>query len=481
MAPPRQLNALGRHLALAGFMGSGKTTVGEAVARRLGRSFVDLDREIEERAGSAVTELFASRGETGFRAHEEDVARDELRGGELVVVALGGGAVLSRRTRGDLAMRAFTVLLDVDPDVAWKRVSGTGRPLAQEPEEFHALHRDRQPLYEEVADAHAGDADSVVLAAAGVHVATGAIDELEELVPGEGPAELVADAHVAGIHGIRAQVALGARDVAQHEVPAGEAAKTPAVLERLWRSLSIGRDGFLVALGGGSTTDVAGLAAATHMRGVPWTAVPTSLVGQVDAGIGGKTAIDLPGAKNAVGAFHWPARVVCDPSLLATLPDDERRNGLAEVVKTGLLAGRPLWEQPEPEQVRACAAFKSAVCLADPYDRGPRTQLNLGHTFAHALEAAAGYALPHGRAVALGLLAALRLSGLPDQVDIVEKVLAPDRARVDREIAWAAIARDKKSEGGAARLVLLDAPGKPRWGVELPEADVRRALDELII
>jgi 3-dehydroquinate synthetase len=480
MAPPRQLNALGRHLALAGFMGSGKTTVGEAVARRLGRSFVDLDREIEERAGSAVTELFASRGEPGFRALEEGVARDVLRGGEPVVVALGGGAVLSNRTRSDLAMRAFTVLLDVDPDVAWKRVSGTGRPLAQEPEEFHALHRDRQPLYEEVADAHAGDADSVVLAAAGVHVATGAIDELEELVPGDGPAELVADAHVAGIHGIRAQVALGARDVAQHEVPAGEAAKTPAVLERLWRSLSIGRDGCLVALGGGSTTDVAGLAAATHMRGVPWTAVPTSLVGQVDAGIGGKTAIDLPGAKNAVGAFHWPARVVCDPSLLATLPDDERRNGLAEVVKTGLLAGRALWEQAETEQVRACAAFKSAVCLEDPHDRGPRTQLNLGHTFAHALEAAAGYALPHGRAVALGLLAALRLSGLPDQLDLVEKVLAPERARVDRDIAWAAIARDKKSEGGAPRLVLLDAPGKPRWGVELPEADVRRALDELI-
>ena len=480
MAPRRQLNALGRHLALAGFMGSGKTTVGEAVARRLGRPFVDLDREIEARAGSAVGDLFASRGEPGFRQLEEDVARDVLRDAEPVVVALGGGAVLSERTRNDLAARAFTVLLDVDPDVAWKRVAGSDRPLAQEPEEFHALHRDRQPVYEAVADAHAADPDAVLLAAAGVHVGTGAIDELEELVPGDGPAELVADAHVAGIHGIRVQVALGARDVAQHEVPPGEAAKTPAVLERLWRSLAIGRDGCLVALGGGSTTDVAGFAAATHMRGVAWTAVPTTLVGQVDAGIGGKTAIDLPGAKNAVGVFHWPARVVCDPSLLATLPEGERRNGLAEVVKTGLLAGRPLWECGEAEQVRTCAAFKSAVCLQDPHDRGPRTQLNLGHTFAHALEAAAGYALPHGRAVALGLLAALRLSGLPDQVEVVEGVLAPERARVDRDAAWAAIARDKKAEHGRPRLVLLDAPGRPRWGVEMPEADVRLALDELI-
>ena len=480
MAPRRQLNALGRHLALAGFMGSGKTTVGEAVSRRLGRPFVDLDREIEARAGSAVAELFASRGEPGFRALEEDVARDVLRDSEPVVVALGGGAVLSERTRNDLAARAFTVLLDVDPEVAWTRVAGSGRPLAQEPEEFHALHRDRQPLYDEVADAHAGDANEVVLAAAGVHVGTGAIDELDQLVPGDGPAELVADAHVAGIHGIRAQVALGSRDVAQHEVPPGEAAKTPAILEQLWRSLTIGRDGCLVALGGGSTTDVTGFAAATHMRGVAWTAVPTTLVGQVDAGIGGKTAIDLPGAKNAVGVFHWPARVVCDPSLLATLPDGERRNGLAEVVKTGLLAGRPLWERAEAEQVRACAAFKSAVCLQDPHDRGPRTQLNLGHTFAHALEAAAGYSLSHGRAVALGLLAALRLSGLPDQVDVVTDLLAPERARVDRDAAWAAIARDKKAERGTPRLVLLDAPGRPRWGVEVPESDVRRVLDELI-
>ena len=473
-------NALGRHLALAGFMGSGKTSVGEVVAARLGRRFVDLDGEIETGAGSAIAELFATRGESGFRSLEEDVARDVLRGGEPVVVALGGGAVLSERTRDDLASRAFTVLLDVDPETAWQRVAGSGRPLAQAEDEFHALHRDRQPLYETVADAHARDVDDVLLASAGVHVELGAIDELGELVPGDGPVELVADTHVSGIHGIRAQVALGARDVEQHEVPPGEAAKTPAVLERLWSALRIGRDGSLVALGGGSTTDVVGLAAATYMRGVAWTAVPTTLVGQVDAGIGGKTAIDLPGAKNVVGAFHWPIRVVCDPSLLSTLSDEERRNGMAEVVKTGLLVGRSLWELEDRELVRACAAFKSSVCVQDPHDRGPRTQLNLGHTFAHALEAAAGYSLPHGRAVALGLLAALRLSGLTDEARIVQDVLAPEPVRVDRERAWAALGRDKKAERGVARLVLLDEPGRPRWGVEVPEPDVRRALDELI-
>ena len=474
------LNALGRHLALAGFMGSGKSSLGREVAARLGRPFVDLDREIEARSGSRVAELFAERGEAGFRELEEQVALEALRPGEPAVVALGGGAVLSGRTREALAAAAFTVLIDVGPETAWQRVSGSERPLAQAEDEFHALHEERRPVYEAVADATARDAAGIVLGAAGVHVELGAIDDLEELVPGRGPVELIADERVAGIHGVRAQVALGSRDVAAHEVPAGEAAKTGTVLSRLWDELAIGRDGGIVALGGGSTTDIAGFAAATYMRGVAWTAVPTTLVGQVDAGIGGKTAIDLPGAKNVVGAFHWPARVVCDPSLLTTLAEAERRNGLAEVVKTGLLAGDPVWERSEPEQVRACATFKAAVCLADPHDRGPRAQLNLGHTFAHALEAAAGYSLPHGRAVALGLLAALRLSGLPDEERVVNEILAPEPVAVDEDAAWAALARDKKAERGTPRLVLLDAPGRPRWGVEMPEADVRRALSGLI-
>jgi 3-dehydroquinate synthetase len=214
------------------------------------------------------------------------------------------------------------------------------------------------------------------------------------------------------------------------------------------------------------------------MRGIGWVAVPTTLVGQVDAAIGGKTAIDLPAAKNLVGAFHWPLRTVIDPGTLETLPDSELQNGRAELVKTGLLAGEEWWELPLPEAVRRCAAFKTAVCLRDPLDRGERAQLNLGHTFAHALEAAADFELPHGRAVALGLLAALRLSGLDTRA--VEETLRPEPVRVDRDRAWAALARDKKSVGGVPRLVLLDAPGHPRVGVELPADEVTAALDALI-
>ena len=140
---------------------------------------------------------------------------------------------------------------------------------------------------------------------------------------------------------------------------------------------------------------------------------------------------------------------------------------------------RPLWELPDAQLVRRAAAYKSAVCLHDPYDQGPRNVLNLGHTFAHALEAAGGYErVTHGSAVALGLLAALRLSGLDTAA--VEDVLRPEPVYVDRDRAWAALQRDKKAENGRVRLVLLEAPGKPVHGVERPEADVRAALDDLI-
>ncbi len=473
-------HALNRHLALTGFMGAGKSTIGAQVARRLGRDFVDLDREIESRTGSTVRKLFARDGEAAFRVVEESVAESVLTSGEPVVVALGGGAVLSPATRERLGRSAFTVLLDVEPAVAWSRVARSDRPLASDEQAFHALYRERMPAYDAACDARAHDTDGVVLAAAGIEVGVGAIARLGELAPGDGPIEIVADATVAGIHGVDVQLALGARDVATHEVPAGEPAKTIAVLDHLWRALRIGRDGTIVALGGGCTTDLAGFAAATWMRGVPWVAVPTTLVGQVDAAIGGKTAVDLPGGKNLVGTFHWPARVVIDPATLDTLPDAELRNGMAEVVKTGLLMGSEVWERPLAELVRRCASFKAAVCLADPHDRGPRNQLNLGHTFAHALEAAAGYDLPHGKAVALGLVAALRLSGNEEALAVVQRELDPRPVRVDRNAAWAALARDKKSVDGAPRLVLLQRSGEPTWGNEVPAAEIRSVLDSLI-
>jgi shikimate kinase/3-dehydroquinate synthase len=458
-------------------MGAGKSTLGPDVAERLGRPFIDLDRELERSLGKQIPQLFEESGEGEFRFHEEGQAFAALRLPDPAVIAFGGGAVQTRSIRNELRDRALTVVLEVDPETAWERSAGGERPLAQDESEFRALYERRRELYDEVADAHAYDLDDIVLAAGGVHVRTGSLEQLDSLVPGNGPVALVSDPHVAGIYGATVQSALGSRLVSAYEVEQGEGAKTAATADRLWKELRLDRDGTVVALGGGCTTDVAGFVAATYLRGIDWVAVPTSLVGQVDAAIGGKTAIDLPAGKNLVGAFHWPARVVVDPAVLESLPDEERREGMAEVVKTGLLAGESFWELPTPELVSRCAAFKTAVCLRDPYDRGERAILNLGHTFAHALEAAADYeGLTHGSAVALGLLAALRLSGRP--TDVVDEVLVPERARVDRERAWEALQRDKKARSGRLQVVLLGEGGAV---VEaLPDRDVRAALDELI-
>ena len=458
-------------------MGAGKSTLGPRVAELLGRPFIDLDRDLEQDLGTTIPEFFERRGETAFRMQEEGHAIAALRLPDPAVIALGGGAVQTPSIRHELRDRAFTVLLEVDAETAWRRSAGSGRPLAQDESEFHALYERRRRLYDEIADAHVHDLGDVLLAAAGVHVHVGALESLGSLVPGDGPVALVSDPHVGGIYGAAAQVALGSRLASVHEVPQGEDAKTAAVAERLWSELRLDRDGVVVALGGGSTTDVAGFVAATYLRSVAWVAAPTTLVGQVDAAIGGKTAIDLPQGKNLVGAFHWPVRAVIDPSTLETLPEDQRLEGMAEVVKTGLLAGEPLWDLPAPQLVQRCAAYKAAVCLRDPADRGDRAVLNLGHTFAHALEAAAGYeGLTHGRAVALGLLAALRLSGRP--VDVVEQLLQPKPVRVDRERAWEALRRDKKARRGEVRLVLLSEHGPVVEG--RPDAEIRSALDELI-
>jgi shikimate kinase/3-dehydroquinate synthase len=454
---------LDRHIVLIGFMGAGKSTLGEQVAAMLGRSFTDIDEDIEQAEGP-IPEFFERYGQRKFRELETSFIGGSLSDPDPNVIAVGGGAIERPAVRRMLRERAFTFLVHVDVDTAWDRVRGSDRPLAQDETEFKKLYAKRARLYERTADAVVRDAHDVVLAAAGISVEPGSFAGLADLV--DGPAEIVTDPVVHELHP-------PALDAPTHFLPQGEAAKTVAVAEQLWREFRLDRGGTVIAIGGGCVTDVAGFVAGTYLRGIGWVAVPTTLVGQVDAAIGGKTAVNLPEGKNLVGAFHWPRRVLIDTDLLDTLPERQRLDGMAEAVKTGLLAGEPLWELPRNELVRRCAAFKTLVCYWDPFDRHERQTLNLGHTFAHALEAASGYRLSHGDAVALGLLGALRLSDRP--TDVVEELLAPQPVRVDREAAWNALLRDKKGE---LNLVLLGDDGA--YVTPMPEADVRRALDELI-
>jgi len=315
---------------------------------------------------------------------------------------------------------------------------------------------------------------------------------------------LVTDAKVGALHGrgaVRALERAGIH-VLRVRVPRGEGAKRAAVLARLWdafASAGLGRDGAVVALGGGVVGDLAGFAAATWLRGVTWVAVPTTVLAQVDASVGGKTAIDLASGKNLVGAFHQPAGVLIDPDTLATLPARQRRNGLAEVAKTGFAVDRPLWdwleERLDPLDRGEPAALmgaiersiraKARVVLADERERpgGGRTALNFGHTLGHAIEASLGYRrLLHGEAVAIGMRAAawlsVRLAGLAPESHVrleaaLDHLGLPARMpRVGVGRLLKAMQQDKKRANGMPRWVLT-----PRIG----DASVPRAVESRLV
>jgi shikimate kinase/3-dehydroquinate synthase len=284
------------------------------------------------------------------------------------------------------------------------------------------------------------------------------------------------------------------------EVEGGERSKTIAEAERVLRELTrLGarRDDGVLALGGGVVGDLAGFCAATYQRGIPVAHLPTTVVGQVDSAYGGKTGVDLPEAKNYVGAYHQPVAVLADTRTLTTLPDAEMAAGYAEVLKTALIAGGSLWERVSgagrlagpllDEIVFACARTKLAVVAADERDAGERAVLNLGHTVGHAIEAAAGYGrYRHGEAVGLGLLAALRLSGAGELRDEVAGLLAaqglPTRLdpEIEAESILAAVERDKKRTSEGVGFVLLERPGEPRVGQRVDADSVREAVEELI-
>ena len=295
--------------------------------------------------------------------------------------------------------------------------------------------------------------------------------------------------------------------VLRHLLPSGEAAKSWASIEPLLESMldaGFGRDSAVIALGGGSVTDAAGFAAAVFLRGVPWVSVPTTMLGQLDSGLGGKTGINLAGGKNLAGAIHRPAAVVCDSEVLKTLPPRERVSGLGEALKCGLVFDPKFWDlmvrewdglaagnpRLTAEVVRRAASWKRLVVAQDLYEtKGRRELLNFGHTLGHALESAAGLGvMRHGEAVIWGMRAALRLSvkraGLSPSIALeADRFLAdipvPVPSRLDPRRLVAATKRDKKARGGAVRFVLLRAIGRPVV-LPVPENEILSATRELL-
>ncbi len=508
------LDAGARALVFIGFMGAGKSRAARAASAE-GLEVLDADSLLEAELGMPIPDFFAAHGEDEFRRREAAFGTELLAGAGGKVVALGGGSVLSDEIRAALDSHVV-VWLDVDAETAWGRVEGR-RPLARAREPFETLHAERLDVYEALADAIVpGDDDAPARAlpallalrelpratrmlwgrsASGeypVYVGRGLLES--GFWPLEGRRFLITDTAVGGLYGETVGPLAGAIEVAP-----GEQTKTLAEAERVLRELTtLGatRSDHVAALGGGVVGDLAGFCAAVYQRGIDVVQVPTSLVAQVDSAYGGKTGVDLPEAKNYVGAYHLPAAVITDPGTLRTLPPGELAAGFAEVLKTGLIAGGELWERvrslesldPDAldEIVFACARTKLGVVAADERDSGRRAALNLGHTVGHAIEAATGYEVyRHGEAIGLGLLAALELSGAAELRDEVEASLErhglPTRlgseAGVDEIVE--ATGRDKKRTSEGLGFVLCPRPGEVLTDQRVEPSALRAAVERL--
>lgn len=512
-------------ICLVGFMGAGKSTALTELAAQ-GLYTVDADSLIEERAGRAIPRIFEGEGEGAFRELERETVIGALADPSIDVLALGGGAVESEAIREALAVDGHTVVwLELDAEVAWRRVRNSKRPLAGDEAAFRRLFTARQRLYDSVADAILPGVarriwDRAYDAVAGLELlpegtrmfwaessggeypvyvgrellGSALFEEKSPALPGTGRSFCFTDHRVGPLYGERLGALAGTL-----AVPPGETAKSIAQLGESLREMA--RDGVtrsdrLLALGGGVVGDLGGFAAHTYQRGIPVVQVPTTLVAQVDSAYGGKTGVDLPEGKNYVGAFHLPAAVISDVDALATLPEAELTAGMAEVVKTALLAGGELWEAvrelspggilTRPDLIFACARYKCAVVAADERDTGLRAQLNLGHTVGHAIESVTAYRrYRHGEAIALGLLAALRISGaeglraelagwnrrhgLPFELD----------PTVDPRAVVEAVQFDKKKTSRGVGFVLLEVPGHPLIDRPVDDAKILASVEEL--
>lgn len=554
-------------VVLAGFMGTGKTVVGQALAALTGARFVDLDEAIASSAGMSVEAIFASEGEGGFRARETaaierlvrslEAAAGGLVGhqkpadglqalglqaagiqaavfqgsglrrsseGDPIVLATGGGAVVSAENRAFLHRIGPVLILRARTATLWKRVSGSDRPLAKDKGAFEALLAARRRIYDAFpyqVDTAGLDAASVAQAIAGRFLANGVTVDvalgdrsypimvepggLSRLGPAMAgclrPARCLVVSHpsIWKLYGplVLASLESAGWKPGVHLIPPGEGTKSLARMQGLYMAMvahRMDRRSPVVAVGGGVVGDLTGFAAASYLRGVPFVQVPTTLLAQVDSSVGGKVGVNLPEGKNLVGAFHQPELVLADPLSLQTLPKREFASGLAELIKYGVILDSELFERLErdidavlerrpsvlvPLVARACE-LKAQVVAADEREGGLRRILNYGHTLGHAIESVSGYGrILHGEAVAIGMVSAARIGhqmGLCDDTvaDRLEALLRraglPVITDLSSDALIEAMAVDKKQTADGLAWILPERIGAVVFRSDVPKA-----------
>jgi shikimate kinase/3-dehydroquinate synthase len=542
------------NIALIGFSATGKSVIARKVAEHLHWTFTDTDDEIVSLSGKTITEVFKQDGEQKFRQLERKVLKQACSQEHVVIATGGGAIIdpknrnLLLRTSVVVCLeaRAETIYQRLLHDTLYS-ANPVVRPLlaGDNPlERIRQLKTKRQPYYA-VADwtvhtdnltvedvsrevirgwqymnqgKQSADADlacrvQTPTADYPVFVGWGILDKLGEKMKATGlagTANIISDETVFQIYGSKVKKMLekAGFTVASCVVPPGEASKNVSQAVKIYDYLierRMERNDVIVALGGGMIGDLAGFVAATFLRGLSWLQVPTSLVAMTDASIGGKVAVDHQRGKNLIGAFYQPCLVLADVKTLTTLPHRELTSGWAEVIKHGLILDADLLKLLEDNVkdliklkpdisarvIARSAAIKCRVVSEDERETGKRTILNYGHTVAHGLEAATGYGrFLHGEAVAIGMMAAARLShrlkllsekAVECQEAVLQKFGLPiDCSGVSVDDVLAAMELDKKVRGKAIRWVLLEDIGRVVIRSDVPKKDILTVLREVI-
>lgn len=528
-----------KNIVITGFMGTGKTTVGQLLAERLGRRFVDMDAQIEAHFDKPIPRIFAEDGEPAFRVLEAQLCA-HLAQEKGLVLSTGGGALVNSGNRQVLSENGVLICLTATVDTILDRVEqNSDRPLLPGDREERS-RRIRQLLHERrhaySAIAHQVDTSDrtpaqivedllVTLEAEqeatgmtripvrepggsyDICLGTGLLAQAGKLFANRGlrpgPVAIISNQAIADQLYPALQTGLEAAGFTPTLclVPEGEQHKTLATIANIYDQLlaaGLDRRNPIVALGGGVIGDMTGFAAATYLRGVPFVQIPTSLLSMVDASVGGKTGVDLPQGKNLVGAFKQPHLVIIDPDVLATLPGSEFRSGLAEVVKHGIIGAPDLFVQLEEHgptsmthMLADAVRVKVRIVEEDPFEQGRRALLNLGHTFGHAIELVSNFQVRHGEGVALGLVASANMAvelgrcsqELAERItNLVDRLGLPIQwSGLDADAVHAAMAHDKKRSGKTVRFIIPQALGDVTI-IDDPGRDVvRRALDTILI
>ncbi len=500
-------------IILTGFMGTGKTTVGKLLADQLNYGFIDTDELIETRNNRSISEIFQEFGEEAFRKIERDIVK-EVAELDAVVISTGGRLMLDPENVNALSRNSRVLCLVATPDEILSRVSDDHdhkRPLLSVPnpkERIVELLQERNDKYRRFPQIATNERNPNDIAKGLVEfintspksltvenpqnsyefiVGAGLLPFIRQLTGIEGEIVIITDQDVNALYGPSCN-SIG------HiiEIPSGRQNKSLVTVQSVYDQLiekGFDRSGTIISLGGNVVGDIAGYVAATYMRGVNFVHCPTSLIAMVDTSVGGKTSIDLPQGKNMIGVYKQPAKIIADVATLQTLNQLDFASGMAEVIKHGLIAESNLLEQVEQgywsknwdrspsyigelqRLVAQAIQVKINIVQADPFEQGHRSILNLGHTFAYAIEQVSNNAYRHGEAVGMGLVAAVNLSARLGYCDItlqkrieriLESVNLPTRipSDIEPDALLQAMQRDKKKRAGQLRFILLRGIGQ---------------------